>query len=44
MSLTKDFSKLKGGQVQKDSQQKQRPSVVAGSSNDMECQEERLDH
>ena len=34
----------KGGQVQKDSQQKQRPSVVAGSSNDMECQEERLDH
>ena len=34
----------KGGQVQKDSQQEQRPSVVAGSSNDMGCQEERLDH
>lgn len=29
-----------GGQVQKDSQ---RPSAVAGSSNDMGCQEEKLD-
>ena len=32
-----------GGQVQKDGQQEQQPSAVAGSSNDMGCQEEKLD-
>ena len=32
-----------GGQVQKDGQQEQRPSAVAGSSNDMGCQKEKLD-
>ena len=31
------------GQVQKDGQQEQQPSAVAGSSNDMGCQEEKLD-
>ena len=31
-----------GGQVQKDGQQEQRPSAAAGSSNDMGCQEEKL--
>ena len=32
-----------GGQVQGDGQQGQQPSAVAGSSNDMGCQEEKLD-
>ena len=32
-----------GGQVQKDGRQGQQPSAVAGSSNDMGCQVEKLD-